>query len=144
MVGEALFRRFLLPHLRSLADLGHSYGLKVMLHCCGGFAPLIPAMIEAGIDGLHAIQPNCKGMDLRRLKEEFGRRILFNGAVDSQAVLIEGTPDSVRRETKKVLEFMMPAGGYVAGASHDAILEETPLENVLAMFDTIMEEGRYR
>ena len=143
MVGEGLFKRFLFPCLKKLSDLGHAYGLKVMLHCCGGFAPLIPAMIEAGIDGLHAVQPNCKGMDLRILKKEFGDRIVFNGAVDSQGVLIEGTPDSVRRETIKVLEIMMPGGGYIGGASHDAILEETPLENVLAMFDTIREAGRY-
>ena len=46
LIGESQFRRFYLPHLKRLIDLGHDYGLKVLLHCCGGFAPLIPAMIE--------------------------------------------------------------------------------------------------
>jgi len=143
LLGEDLFRRFILPHLKRLVDLGHDYRLKVMLHCCGGFAELIPAMIEIGLDGLHAIQPCCRGMDLERLKADFGDRILFNGAIDSHHVLIEGTPESVRRDTRQVLDIMKPGGGYVASASHDTILEETPLENVLAMFDAIREFGVY-
>ena len=143
LLGPGLFERFILPHLKRLIDLGHSYRLKVQLHCCGGFAPLIPLLIEACLDGLHAIQPCCYGMSLKELKANFGDRILFNGAIDSHHVLIEGTPDTVRAETSKVLDIMAPGGGYVAGASHDTILEETPVENVLAMFDTIREYGTY-
>jgi len=143
LLGEDLFRRFMLPHLARLIDLGHEHELKVMLHCCGGYAPLIPALIEAGLDGVHAVQPSCRGMDLRRLKADFGDRLLFNGAIDSHHVLIKATPDEVRARTREVLEIMMPGGGYVAGASHDFILEETPVENVVAMFDTVAEYGRY-
>ena len=144
LLSEDLFRRFVLPHLRRLIDLGHAYGLKVMLHCCGGIVELIPAMIEAGLDGLHAVQPCCRGMDLATLKREFGHQILFNGAIDSHHVLIKGTPESVRQSTQSVLEIMKPGGGFIAGASHDSILEETPVENVLAMFDTIREFGAHR
>jgi len=143
LLSEPMFRRFLLPQLKRLVDLGHNYGLKVMLHCCGGVAELIPAMIEIGLDGLHAVEPSCRGMDLARLKAEFGERILFNGAIDSHHVLIDGTADVVRRETRRVLDIMKPGGGYVAGASHDTILEETPLENVLAMFEAIRQYGVY-
>jgi len=143
LLSEPMFRRFMLPHLRRLVDLGHQYRLKVMLHCCGGFYELIPAMIEIGLDGLHAVQPSCAGMDLRRLKAEFGDKILLNGAIDSHHVLIKGNPELVRRKTREVIEVMKPGGGYVAGASHDSILEETPLENVLAMFDAIREFGGY-
>jgi len=143
LLGEPLFRRFILPHLKRLVALGHDYRLKVMLHCCGGFRELIPAMIEAGLDGLHAIQPSCRGMDLRKLKADFGDKILFNGAIDSHHVLIAGTPEVVRRKTREVLDIMKPGGGYVAGASHDTILEETPVENVVTMFDAIREFGVY-
>ena len=144
LLGPELFDKFLLPHLARLVDLGHSYGLKVQLHCCGGVAPLIPSMIRIGLDGFHAVQPSCRGMDMRELKKNFGDKILFNGAIDSHRVLIEGTPESVRQRTREVLEIMMPGGGYVAGASHDTILQETPLENVLAMFDEIRDFGRYK
>jgi len=143
LLGVGLFQRFILPHLKKFIDLGHCYHLKVMLHCCGGFAELIPLLIEAGLDGLHAVQPGCRGMDLRKLKAEFGDKILFNGAIDSQKVLIEGNPELVKQKTKEVLDIMMPGGGYIAGASHDYLLEETPLENVLAMFDTVREYGVY-
>jgi uroporphyrinogen-III decarboxylase len=143
LLSEPMFRRFLLPHLARLVDLGHAYGLKVMLHCCGGFAELIPAMIAVGLDGLHALQPCCAGMDLRKLKADFGDRMLLNGGIDSHHALINGTVETVREKTRETLEIMMPGGGYVAGASHDTILEETPLENVLAMFDTVCEFGVY-
>jgi uroporphyrinogen decarboxylase len=144
LLGEELFREFIIPHLARLILLGHSYGLKVMLHCCGGVRELLPAMIEIGLDGIHAIQPCCKGMDLAGLKKDFGDQIVFNGAIDSHHVLIDGTPQSVREETRKVLDIMKPDGGYIAGASHDYLLEETPVENVVAMFDAIREFGSYR
>lgn len=144
LLSDSMFRRFLLPHLKRLVDLGHAYHLRVMMHCCGGVAELIPTMIEAGLDGLHAVQSCCRGMDLRRLKDRFGNRILLNGAIDSRSLLIEGSPSLVRQKTCEVLGIMKPGGGYVAGASHDMILEETPVENVLAMFDAIREYGSYQ
>jgi uroporphyrinogen decarboxylase len=144
LLGVGLFERFVLPHLRRLIHLGHDYGLKVQMHCCGGFAQLIPLLVDAGLDGLHAVQSSCRGMDLRTLKADFGDKILFNGAIDSHHVLIEGDPDLVRRSTREVIDIMAPGGGYVAGASHDSILEETPVENVVAMFDTIRQYGVYR
>ncbi|MCP4643051.1 MAG: hypothetical protein GY851_21575 [bacterium] len=144
IVGEAMFHRFLFPHLKRLASLGRDHGLKVMMHCCGGVAELIPMFIEAGIDAIHAVQPSCRGMELDELKQAFGDEMVFNGAIDSHHVLIEGTSDSVRRTTCEVLDTMKPGGGYIAGASHDTILEETPVENVVAMFETIRECGVYR
>lgn len=143
LLSPAAFERFILRHLRRLIELGHAYRLKVMLHCCGGYAQLIPMMIEAGLDAVHAVQPSCRGMELRELKERYGRKLVFNGAIDSHHVLIKGTPASIRESVREVLAVMMPGGGYIAGASHDSILEETPVENVLAMCDAVMEYGRY-
>ena len=143
LVGPSQFERFMLPHLRRLIDLGHAYGLKVQMHCCGGFEPLIPLLIASGLDGLHAVQPSCVGMDLAGLKHKYGSRILFNGAVDSHHVLMDGTPATIRESVRDVLRIMGPGGGYVAGASHDYILEETPVENVVAMFDAVQEFGAY-
>lgn len=143
LMSPEMFGEFMVPHLKSLADLGHSFGLKVQMHCCGGIAQLISQIIEAGIDALHAVQPTCVGMELDKLKAGFGDKIVFNGAIDSHHILIEGTPETVAKGTREVLDIMMPGGGYIAGASHDSILEETPVENILAMFDTIREYGSY-
>jgi uroporphyrinogen decarboxylase len=142
LLGRELFEEFLLPPLKRLIDLGHRYGHKTMLHCCGSVRLLLPLMIEAGLDGIHALQPDCCGMDTFELKSKFGKQIVLNGGIDSKRVLIQGNLDLVRKETRRVLEIMTPDGGYIAGASHDYILEETPFENVLAMFDTILEYGR--
>jgi uroporphyrinogen-III decarboxylase len=106
-----------------------------MLHCCGSYAPLIPDMIAAELDALQALQPCGRGMDPASLKSQFGSRMVFAGCIDSHHILIEGTPASVSAETRRVLDLMMPGGGFVLSASHDKLLEETPVENVLAMFD---------
>lgn len=137
LLGPELFDRFMVPHIKAHADLAHSFGKKLMLHCCGGFRPLIPSLIEAGVDGLHALQPDCAGMDPAGLKGDFGDRVVLNGGIDSKNVLINGTPESVREKTREILEIMAPGGGFIAGASHDYVLPETPLENVLAMFEEI-------
>ncbi len=142
LIGEKLFRRFYVPHLERLASLGHSYGLKVLMHCCGGFAPLIPAMIEAGIDGVQALQPTCRGMDPSDLKSNWGGKLAMMGAVDTQ-LLIEGTPEQARAETRRILGIMKPGGGYVCSPSHDYLLPETPVENVAALYETVREFGAY-
>jgi uroporphyrinogen decarboxylase len=144
LIGVDLFKRFIFPHLQRLIDLGHSYKLKVMMHSCGGIAPLIPLIIEAGLDGLHAVQTSCFGMDLKMLKAQFGSKIVFNGCIDSHHILMDGSVDYVKQKTSEVLNIMAPGGGFIAGASHDTILEETPVENVLAMFDTVLEKGIYK
>ena len=113
------------------------------MHCCGGIYELIPSMIDAGIESLHAVQTTCRGMDLDKLKSEFGDKMIFNGGIDSHHTLMEKDTAGVKEDTRKVLETMMPGGGFIAGASHDTILEETPVENVVAMFDAINEYGVY-
>ena len=144
LLGVEHFRQFLAPSFRRLIDLGHSYDLKVMLHCCGGYRPLIPELIDLGIDGLHALQPDAAGMEPESLKREFGKDVLLNGAIDSHHILIDGeSPAWVKEQCKQVVLTMKPGGGYVAGASHDTILEETPVENVLAMLEAVDEYGVY-
>ena len=137
LVGPAEFERFLLPHVRRLVRLGHTYGLKTQMHCCGGIAQLLPLLIDAGLDAIHAVQPSCCGMDLPKLKADFGQHIVFNGAIDSHHILIDGTPETVRQKTCEVLDIMAPGGAYIAGASHDTVLEETPVANMLAMCEAI-------
>lgn len=86
---------------------------------------------------------NNIGTDLAKLKADFGDKMIFNGGVDSHHTLMEKDAAGVKEDTLKVLETMMPGGRYIAGASHDTILEETPVENVVAMFDAINDYGVY-
>jgi len=143
VVSVPMFRRFFLPRLARLVDLGHAFGLKVMLHCCGGFAPLIPGMIEAGLDGLQSLQPDARGMEPEGLKRAFGGRIVLNGCIDTHHWLIRGTPDLVRRKVREVIETMRPGGGFIASPSHDYLLPETSVANFLAMVETVRDFGAY-
>jgi uroporphyrinogen decarboxylase len=143
VVGGALFQRFFTPHLERLIDLGHDFGLKVLLHCCGGFYPLIPMLIEAGLDGLQSLQPDARDMAPAKLKRDFGGRITLMGCIDTHHLLIKGTPELVRAGTREVIEIMKPGGGFIISPSHDYLLPETPVENVLALYETVQKYGWY-
>jgi uroporphyrinogen-III decarboxylase len=143
MISPMLFKRFLLPHLERLVELGHEYGKRVLLHCDGSIRALIPDMIAIGVDGLQSVQPLCHGMELSRLKADFGKQITFMGGIDTQ-LLIEGSADEARELTLSVLQTMMPGGGFIASPSHDYLLPETPVENVIIMYETIKQYGAYQ
>lgn len=142
MVGPRQFRRFILPHLERFVALGHEFGKRVVLHCDGSIRLFMPDLIGIGMDGIQSIQPYCAGMELRGLKRDFGDRLTFMGCVDTQA-LIEGTREDARRLTLDTLETMMPGGGFIVSPSHDYLLPETPVENVIVMYETIKECGPY-
>ncbi len=143
MVGPRQFRTYVLPHLKRFVDLGHEFGKVVVLHCDGSIRHFIPDMIAMGLDGIQSVQPYCTGMALDGLKADFGDQMTFFGCVDTQA-LIEGTQAEARQLTIDTLTTMMPGGGFIASPSHDYLLPETPVENVIVMYETIKECGWYR
>lgn len=143
LLGEELFRKFLYPYLKRLADLGREYGLPTMMHCCGSYAQLMPALIESGISAVQSLQPITREMQPANLKKRFGERLILNGCIDSISVLINGSIEDTVRVTRETIKCMKPGGGYILSPSHDYLLEETPVENVLAMYDTCLEDGWY-
>jgi len=142
LLSPPLFREFLLPPLKRFVDLGHAYGKLVVLHCDGSIRIFMPDLIAIGMDGLQSIQPYATGMALSGLKRDFGQNLTFFGCVDTQA-LIEATPEGARQLTLDTLQTMMPGGGFIASPSHDYLLPETPVENVIIMYETIREHGSY-
>jgi uroporphyrinogen decarboxylase len=77
------------------------------------------------------------------LKSAFGGRIVLNGCIDTHRLLIAGSPESVRAGTRAILEAMKPGGGYIASPSHDYLLPETPVDNVLAFYEAVKLYGDY-
>ena len=132
-----------LPYLKRFVDLGHEFGKRVVLHTDGAMRLIIPDLIDIGMDGMQSVQPFATGMELGGLKRDFGADFTFFGCVDTQA-LIETTPEGARQLTIDVLETMMPGGGFIASPSHDYLLPETPVENVIIMYETIREHGSYK
>jgi uroporphyrinogen decarboxylase len=130
------WRNLVKPELKRVFDLGKSHNLWVAYHCCGALRPIIPDLIEIGMDVLNPVQGNCPGMDPFELKKEFGNRITFMGGLDTQELLPHGTAKQVRRETARLIEGMTSdGGGYILAASH-TIPPETPDENIFAMYST--------
>lgn len=122
--------------LKNWCDLIHSYGKKVLYHTDGAVLPLIPGLIECGVDILNPIQHVCPGMDRADLKEKFGKDLIFHGGVENQRILPMGTALEVTDETRRCLETLGKDGGYICCSCHNA-QAGTPIENILAMIDTV-------
>ncbi|MFA5864272.1 MAG: uroporphyrinogen decarboxylase family protein [Phycisphaerae bacterium] len=116
---------------------------KTFIHSCGAVVELIPDFIESGFDILNPVQCSAEGMDPAKLKKTFGDRITFwGGGVDTQCTLPFAPPDDVRREVRQRIKIFGPAGGFVFNPIHN-VQAQTPVENVLAMYETLREAGHY-
>ncbi|NLC68955.1 MAG: hypothetical protein GX754_09315 [Clostridiaceae bacterium] len=142
MTSIEMWRKFIKPGFKKFIDLAHSYGIAVMHHTCGAIAELIPDFIDCGLDILQSLQPRAKGMDLKKIKEEYGKYICFQGGIDIQNTLPYGTPADVTREVIERIKTMAPGGGYILCSAHN-IQADVPVENVLAMYKAALEHGKY-
>lgn len=140
LVSPKVFREFIKPYLTKHVQLAKSYGIKVMLHSCGAVRRLIPDFIEMGIDILNPIQVRAVGMNPAELKEEFGDRLSFHGSVDIQRTLPRGSCEEVREEVRGRIRTLGEGGGFILCTTHN-IQMDTPVENILAMYD---EAKRFR
>jgi len=134
MMSPATWRAMIRPHQQRVFDVGKAHGLWVAHHCCGALRPIIPDLVEMGLDVLNPVQCTCPGMDPLELKREFGGVLAFMGGVDTQGVLPNGSVDDVRRATRRLIDGMTAdGGGYILAASH-TIPPETPVDNIFAMY----------
>jgi uroporphyrinogen decarboxylase len=139
ILSPALWRRHILPRHRRLNAVIRSLGARIMYHSCGAISPLIPALVrELGIDVLNPLQPRADGMDLARIKREFGGEVAFHGAIDLQRTLPHGTPQEVSAEVRERCRILGRGGGYILAPAH-YVQNDTPVENILAMFRTSRE-----
>jgi uroporphyrinogen decarboxylase len=118
--------------------------IKIFMHTCGSVRILLPNLIEAGLDILNPVQFTAANMELKALKKDFGNDLVFwGGGVDTQSTLKNASPDQVKDEVKRIIDIMAPGGGFVYAPVHN-IQEDVPPENFWAMWDTLMEYGKYR
>lgn len=122
------------PRHQRIIELAHSFGVKAMMHSDGAVAPLIPRWIDLGIDVLNPVQTDARGMEPARLKVEFGDRLSFHGGVNITQTLPHGTTADVRAEVRNLVDTLGRDGGYILASSHH-IQADTPVENVLAMYE---------
>ena len=144
LISPDMYRTLVKPRHRQLFQFIHARSrAKVMLHCCGSIRPLIPDLIEIGVDILNPVQVSAAGMDSADLKREFGRELTFwGGGVETQHVLPFGTPQQVRDDVRRRLDDLMPGGGYVFNPVHN-IQAGVPAANIMAMWEAYREYGTY-
>jgi len=138
LMSPEVWRRLIRPRYERLLSVIKAHGKKYCHHTCGGVREIIPDLVEMGVDVLNPIQPLAAGMDAEELAEEFGEKIAFYGGIDEQRTLPNGTAEDVRREVLHRIGTLGRHGGYIVAPSH-AFQPDTPLENVLAVYETVLE-----
>jgi len=132
LISMPTFEELFAPRFKAAFDLAHKYGTLTMMHICGGIRPMLPRLIDLGLDIFDVVQVAAKGMEIEGLARDFGKDIVFCGSMCVQSFLAQGTPEIVTQEVEKRLR-LFPDGGLILGPSHD-IQVHTPVENVIAMY----------
>jgi len=144
LISPAMYRQLIKPfHAELLSGIKQRTRARVFYHSDGDIYPLLGDLIEIGVDLLNPVHVSAKDMgDTARLKREFGDRLSFCGAIDTQWALPRGTPDDVRREVRRRIKDLAPGGGYILAAVH-CLQPDVPPENVCALFEEAVVAGRY-
>jgi hypothetical protein len=134
------FDRVWLPYYKKVNDWIHqNTNWKTFKHSCGAVEPLMNHFIEAGFDIINPVQINASGMDPKKLKKEYGDKLVFwGGGVDTQGAFAFGTPAQVKEQVKTQCEILNNNGGFVFNTVHN-IQANVPFENVVAMLEALKE-----
>jgi uroporphyrinogen decarboxylase len=145
LISPRMFRQQLKPRLKVLFErIGQlAPTAKRFFHSCGNVRPIVPDLIEIGVEILNPVHVRATGMEPVALKRDFGAELVFwGGSVDTQGVLPHGTPQEVKEEVRRNIEALAPGGGYVFGPVHN-IQADVPPENMLAMWEALRAYGEY-
>jgi len=138
MIDLETWRKYFKPRIAKMFEEFRSVNpdIKIAWHSCGAVYDLIPDFIEIGLDILNPIQPKAYGMDPQRLKNEYGKDLIFFGGICIQELLPKGSPDQIRDEVIRRAEILGKNGGYIIAPAHN-IQEDTPVENIIAFTETV-------
>ncbi len=145
LISPDHFRQTFKPHINRVLQFirGKSPKSFLFFHSCGNVRPIIPDFIEMGVDILNPLHISAQGMDPVTLKKDFGKNITFwGGGVETQNILPNGTPQQVADDVKRNIDALAPGGGFVFNTIHN-IQAEIPPENIIAMWKTLKEYGKY-
>ena len=143
MVSLDHYRKWILPYEKQLVDSAKKLTkAKISIHCCGSCYDLLPGFLDVGYEILNPVQTRAKDMEAWRLKRDYGDKLIFYGGLDVQRLLPFGTEDEVRQGVKDLVKTLGPQGGFAFASSHN-IQPDTPPKNIIALFDSAYEFGRY-
>ena len=140
MVSKKMWSEHIHPRHERMIEVAKADRKQVMYHCDGAIAPLIPELVDMGVDLLNPIQTDARGVGPERLKAEYSDRLSFHGGIDIIQTLPHGSLSDVHREVQDRVRVLGANGGYILASSHH-IQSDSPIENVLVMYAS---EQRYR
>lgn len=143
IISLETFRKHIRPRFQVYCDLAKAYDVYIMIHCCGSSSWAYEDFIEMGIHVVDTLQPEAAEMSPEYLKETFGGRLAFHGCISTAGPVATGTVQETIDYCRRTLEIMMPGGGYCFAPTH-ALQDNSPTENVVAMYETALEYGTYR
>ncbi|MEW6227319.1 MAG: uroporphyrinogen decarboxylase family protein [Bacillota bacterium] len=135
-MSPALWRSIFKPRMKALIDATKRYGVRFFLHSDGSIEAIIPDLIEIGIDMLNPIQPECT--DPLDIKRKYGDHLVLHGTISLQRTLTMGTPEEVRAEVQKRVEECGQDGGLILAPSN-VVTDDVPVENIVALYDSVQE-----
>ena len=142
MISLDLFRKHIRPRHQKFIDLAKSFGIPVMIHSCGSSSWAFPDFIEMGIKVVDTLQPEAVNMQPDYLKRTFGDKLIFHGCISTAGPVASGTQKEAVEDARKILDIMKPGGGYMFSPTH-ALQDNSPTENVLAVYELAKEYGKY-
>lgn len=142
LISMDLFRRHIRPRHQKVIDIAKSFGLPTMIHTCGSSSWAFEDFIEMGMNAVDTLQPEAANMSPEYLKKTFGGRLAFHGCISTAGPVAYGTVEEVDEYVKKTLDIMMPGGGYCLSPTHQ-LQDNSPTENVVAMYEAAHKYGRY-
>ena len=142
IISLEMYRKHLRPRHQKFVDLAKSHDLNVMIHSCGCSSPFFDDFIAMGFDAVDTLQPEPPLMDPAYLKSTYGGALAFHGCISTAGPLAGGTVEDVVEDCRLTLETMMPGGGYCFAPTH-CIQDNSPTENVVAMYDAVLQHGYY-
>ena len=142
IISMELFRKHIRPRYQKYCDLARAHDVFVMMHTCGSSSWAYEEFIEMGIHVVDTLQPEAKDMSPEYLKKQFGGRLAFHGCISTAGPVATGTVEETIDYCRRTLEIMMPGGGYCFAPTH-SLQDNSPTENVVAMYETAQEYGKY-
>jgi uroporphyrinogen decarboxylase len=142
MISLDTYRRVLRPRHQRIIDLAKSYDLPVMIHSCGSSSWAFDDFVEMGINAVDTLQPEATKMEPAYLKERWGGKLAFHGCISTAGPVATGSPEDTVEDVRQKLQIMMPGGGYMLSPTH-ALQDDSPTENVVALYRAASELGRY-
>lgn len=142
LIGLDLYRKHLRPIHQKFVDLARSRNIPVMIHSCGSSSWAYADFAEMGIAVVDTLQPEARDMSPAHLKRTYGDRLAFHGCISTAGPVASGTVAETVAYCREILEIMKPGGGYCFAPTHQ-LQDNSPTENVLAMYETASRYGGY-